>query len=55
MFTYNVGQKRVQNTPVFVFKIISKTAILLVIIISTTFAPLGLSRVSNEVENFKEL
>ena len=43
-----------QHTGVFALKIISNNAILLVKLISTTFAHLGSSRVSNEAKNFKE-
>ena len=43
------------HTGVFALKIISNNAVLLVILISTTFAPLGSSRVSNEAKNYKEL
>ena len=42
------------HTGVFALKIISNNAILLVKLISTTFAHLGSSRVSNEAKNFKE-
>ena len=44
-----------RHTGVFALKIILNNAILLVILISTTFAPLGSSRVSNETKNYKEL
>ena len=43
------------HTGIFDLKIIANNAILLVISISTTFALLGSSRVSNEAKNFKEL
>ena len=44
-----------KHTGVFDLKIIANNAILLVISISTTFALLGSSKVSNEAKNFKEL
>ena len=43
------------HTGIFDLKIIANNAILLVISISTTFALLGSSKVSNEAKNFKEL
>ena len=43
------------HTGVFALKIISNNAVLLVILISTTFTPLGSSRVSNEAKNYREL
>ena len=44
-----------EHTGVFALKIISNNAVLLVIIISTTFAPLGSRRLSNEKKNYREL
>ena len=43
------------HTGVFTLKIISNNADLLVILISTTFAALGSSRMSNEAKNYREL
>ena len=47
--------KTLVHTGIFDLKIIANNAILLVISISTTFALLGSSKVSNEAKNFKEL
>ena len=43
------------HTGLFALKIISNNAVLLVILISTSVAPLGSSRVSNEAKNYREL
>ena len=43
------------HTGVFVLKIISNNAVLLVILIATSVASLGPSRVSNEAKNYREL
>ena len=43
------------HTGIFALMTISNNVILLVILISTTFAPLGSSRVSNEAKNYREL
>ena len=51
---YNLGWMA-WHTGIFDLKIIANNAILLVISISTTFALLGSSRMSNEAKNFKEL
>ena len=49
------GHRNRWHTGIFDLKIIANNAILLVISISTTFALLGSSKVSNEAKNFKEL
>ena len=53
--TSKVNFKNPYHTGIFDLKIIANNAILLVISISTTFALLGSSKVSNEAKNFKEL
>jgi hypothetical protein len=42
------------HTGVIALEIISNNAVLLVILISTTFAPLGSSRASNEAKNYRK-
>ena len=54
-FYFSKKASKIQHTGIFDLKIIANNAILLVISISTTFALLGSSKVSNEAKNFKEL